>query len=144
MPNLEDVVLEVHQGSDQSTEMAARLSTEVRAGILEDLYVKNQQVVEDKDARIRLLEQELIKYRSAGIPFETISKEAKINYSNIEEMSYANSLVTNFSKIDTIPTFNIRWSSTLSSAARKTEMNKLEQWLQVRLSLDTLAVKSVN
>lgn len=144
IPSLEDVVLQIHQGSDQSSEMAARLSTEVRAGILEDLYVKNQQVVEDKDARIRLLEQELVKYRSAGIPFETISREAKINYSNIEEMSYANNLVTNFKKIDTIPTFNVRWSSQMSNAARRTEMNKLEQWLQVRLSLDTLLVRSVN
>lgn len=144
VPNLEEVVLEVHQGSDQSTEMATRLSTEVRAGILEDLYVRNQQLVENKDERIQLLEQELLKYRSAGIPFESISKEARINYSGIQEMSYANSLVTNFSKIDTIPTFNVKWSQKLNAAARRSEMNKLEQWLQVRLSLDTLVVRAVD
>jgi uncharacterized hydrophobic protein (TIGR00271 family) len=144
VPDFEDVVLEIYQGADQSSEMAARVSTEVRAGILEDLYVRNQQVVEDKDARIRLLEEELVKYRSAGIPFASIAREAKINYSNIEEMSYANSLVTNFSRIDTIPTFNVRWSSGLSPAARRAEMEKLEQWLQVRLTLDTLAVRAVN
>ena len=144
VPNFEDVVLEVHQGSDQSSEMATRLSSQVRAGILEDLYVKNQQVVEDKDARIQLLEQELLKYRSAGIPFATVSKEAKINYSGIEEMSYANNIVTNFSKIDTIPTFNVRWSSNLSAASRRAERNKLEQWLQVRLALDTLTVRTLN
>lgn len=141
---LRNVVLRIHQGSDQSSEMAAELSTQVRAGILEDLYVRNQQVVQDKDARIRLLEEELIKYRSSGIPFATISKEAKINYSNIEEMSYANNLVTNFSKIDTIPTFNVRWNSDLNRNARNTEMKKLEQWLQVRLALDTLRVNLVN
>ena len=141
---LKNVELQIHQGSDQSSEMAARLSDEVRSGILEDLYVRNQQVVEDKDARIRLLEEELVKYRSSGIPFATISKEAKINYSNIEEMSYANNLVTNFSKIDTIPTFNVRWNSKLGRNARIAEMNKLEQWLQVRLALDTLRVNSVN
>lgn len=144
VPNFQDVVLQVHQGSDQSSELASRLSTEVRAGILEDLYVRNQQLVEDKDARIQLLEKELLKYRSAGIPFATLSKEAKINYSGIEEMSYANNIVTNFSKIDTIPTFNVRWSSNLSAAARRTERNKLEQWLQVRLALDTLTVRTLN
>ena len=144
VPNFEDVVLEVHQGSDQSSELASRLSTEVRAGILEDLYVRNQQLVEDKDARIQLLEQELVKHRSAGIHFASVSKEAKINYSGIEEMSYANSLITNFSRIDTIPTFNVKWSSNMSQAARRTEMAKLEQWLQVRLSLDTLAVRAIN
>ncbi|MHA6281484.1 DUF389 domain-containing protein [Salinimicrobium sp. CAU 1759] len=144
VPNFEDVVLQVHQGSDQSSELATRLSTEVRAGILEDLYVRNQQVVEDKDKRIQLLEQELLKYRSAGIPFAAVSKEAKINYSGIEEMSYANNIVTNFSKIDTIPTFNVRWSSDLSTAVRRAERNKLERWLQVRLALDTLTVRTLN
>jgi len=91
-----------------------------------------------------LLEQELVKYRSTGIPFESVSREAKINYSEIQEMSYANSLVTNFSKIDTIPTFNVKWSSKLNAAARRSQMDKLEKWLQVRLSLDTLVVRTVN
>ncbi len=144
VPELENVVLDVHQGSDQSSEMAARLSSEVKAGILEDLYMKNQQVVEDKDARIRLLEQELVRYRSSGIPFATISREAKINYRNIEELSFANNIVTNFSRIDTIPTFNVRWNRSLPASTRESEMNKLRQWLEVRLALDTLAVKAVN
>lgn len=141
---LENTVLRVHQGSDQSSEMAERLSSEVRAGILEELYMKNQEVVENKDARIRLLEQELMRYRSSGIPFETITKEAKINYRNIEEMSYANNLVTNFSQIDTVPTFNVRWNKSLSRNSRNAEMNKLRQWLEVRLSLDTLSVRAIN
>ncbi|MGB7785694.1 MAG: DUF389 domain-containing protein [Salinimicrobium sp.] len=141
---LQNAVLQIHQGEDQSSEMAARLSNEVKAGILEDLYLKNQQVVEDKDARIRLLEQELLRYRSAGIPFETVSKEAKINYKNIQELSYANNLVTNFSRIDTIPTFNVRWDKSLTGASKRAEMSKLEQWLQVRLSLDTLTVRAID
>lgn len=144
IPELKNTELEVHQGSDQSSEMAERLSSEVKAGILEDLYLNNQKLVEDKDARIRLLEQELLKYRTSGIPFETISKEAKINYKSLQELSYANNLVTNFSKIDTVPTFNVRWDNSLSSASRKNEMNKLRQWLEVRLALDTLSVLSLN
>lgn len=144
IPELKTADLKVHQGSDQSSEMAERLSSEVKAGILEDLYLKNQQLVEDKDARIRLLEQELLKYRTSGIPFESISKEAKINYKNLRELSYANNLVTNFTKIDTIPTFNVRWEKSLSRESRTTEMNKLKQWLQVRLALDTLSVQMLN
>lgn len=141
---LENTQLRVHQGTDQSSEMAERLSSEVKAGILEDLYVRNQEVMEDKDSRIRLLEQELMRYRSSGIPFETISREAKINYAGIDELSYANSLVTNFNTIDTVPTFSVRWSNNLSNAARRQEMVKLRDWLEVRLALDTLAVKSLN
>lgn len=141
---LENTVLRVHQGTDQSSEMAERLSSEVKAGILEDLYLRNQEVVENKDARIRLLEQELMRYRREGIPFETVSKEAKINYQNIEEMSYANNIVTNFSEIDTIPTFNVRWNKSLSKNVRENEMKKLREWLAVRLSLDTLTVRTYN
>lgn len=141
---LENTVLRVHQGTDQSSEMAERLSSEVKAGILEDLYLRNQEVVENKDARIRLLEQELMRYRREGIPFETVSREAKINYKNIEELSYANNIVTNFSKIDTIPTFNVKWNKSLSKTARENEMNKLREWLAVRLSLDTLSVRTYN
>jgi uncharacterized hydrophobic protein (TIGR00271 family) len=144
VPNLQDVVLEIHQGSDQSSELATKLSSEVRSGILEDLYVRNQQLVENKDARIQLLEQELLKYRTAGIPFAAVSKEAKINYTEIQEMSYANNLVTNFSSIDTIPTFNVRWSPNMEEKARKLAMTKLEQWLQVRLALDTVAVRALD
>ena len=142
--DLEHVELRIHQGSDQSSEMAEKLSSEVKAGILEDLYVRNQQLVENKDAKIQLLEQELLKYRSAGIPFEAVTKEAKINYKNLEQMSYANSLITNFSKIDTIPTFSVRWDKSLSRAARNAEMERLGQWLQVRLSLDTLRVQNMD
>lgn len=143
VPELSGAVLKIHQGSDQTSEIAEQLSSQVKAGILEDLYIKNQQVVENKDARIRLLEQELLKYTTAGVPFTTISREAKINYGNIEEIGYANNIVTNFSKVDTVPTFNIKWNDRISRSAREAEMKKLRQWLEVRLNLDTLAVRTV-
>ncbi|WP_424495134.1 DUF389 domain-containing protein [Salinimicrobium sp. GXAS 041] len=142
--DLENVTLRIHQGSDQSSEIAQQLTSDVRAGILEDLYVRNQQVVEDKDARIRLLEEELMRYRTAGIPFQAISQEAKINYRNLEQLSYANNVVTDFNQIDTIPTFSVRWNEELTASVRSSEMEKLTSWLKVRLSLDTLAVQAVN
>ena len=144
LDEMEDVTLRIHQGSDQTSEMAERLTSEVRAGILEDLYVRNQQVVEDKDARIRLLEEELLRHRTrAEIPFQTISREAKINYRNIEQLSFANSIVTDFSRTDTVPTFNVKWSESISNSVRQREMQKLRDWLQVRLSLDTISVQVV-
>src|SRR5690606_4011977 len=106
VPDLKNAVLRVHQGTDQNPEYAARLTSEVKSSILEDLYVQNQQVIENKDAKIRLLEEELTKYRGAGIPFERLSREARINYKGLEELSYANSITTNFKQIDTITTFS--------------------------------------
>jgi len=56
---LEQTRLRIYQGADQSGEMAAKLSGEIKAGILEDLYVKNEQLIQNKDERIRFLEDQI-------------------------------------------------------------------------------------
>lgn len=141
--DLEQTELKVHQGADQSSEIAERLTTEVRAGILEDLYFRNQQVVDDKEARIRLLEDEIARQERANIPFATISREAKINYPGLEEMSYANSIITNFNETDTVAIFSVRWNDSLSSNLQNRQKEQLRNWLNLRLSLDTLSVQNL-
>lgn len=140
---LNESTLIVHQGSGANGDMAL-LSTQVRTGILEDLYVKNQEVIENKDSKILFLENELLKYKQGDFSFKDISDEVKVNYSNISNLSFANTISTNFSKIDTIPTFNITWKQNIKSRNKKAEASKIQQWLMLRLKLDTLAVKSLN
>ncbi|GAA4316819.1 TIGR00341 family protein [Pontixanthobacter gangjinensis] len=132
----------VHQGVDQTQDID-RLSTELRSGILEDLYVKNQEALEDKDKRIELLESELSKYRGDVFSFSDLSREAKINYENIEQIGYSNLITTNFEKLDTIPTFTVTWDSKLKNAELAEAQNKFAEWMKVRLKLDTLAIKNV-
>ncbi|APG61120.1 DUF389 domain-containing protein [Christiangramia salexigens] len=139
---LKETELIVHQGSNQAQDMN-KLSTELRSGILEDLYVKNQEVLEDRDKRIKLLESELSKYRGDAFSFVDLSKEAKINYENIAEIGYSNLITTNFDKTDTIPTFTVSWKTGLSNNQLKQQQEKFEEWMKLRLKLDTLAVKNV-
>ena len=139
---LKEANLIVHQGNDQTQDIN-RLSTELRSGILEDLYVKNQEVLQDKDKRIELLESELSKYRGDAFSFADLSKEAKINYEGIEEIGYSNLITTNFQKQDTILTFTITWNKKLRNAELKSEQSKFEKWIKVRLDLDTLSIKNV-
>lgn len=139
---LKEAELVVHQGADQTQDIN-RLSTELRSGILEDLYVKNQEAMENKDKRIQLLESELSKYRGDAFSFSDLSKEAKINYENIEEIGYSNLITTNFQKVDTIPTFTVTWDSQLRNSELKEQQGKFENWMKVRLKLDTLAIKNV-
>ncbi len=139
---LKEAKLIVHQGADQTQDID-RLSTQLRSGILEDLYVKNQEALEDKDKRIELLESELSKYRGDAFSFSDLSKEAKINYENIEQIGYSNLISTNFDRQDTIPTFTVTWNSNLNNSQLKTEQEKFEKWMKVRLNLDTLAIKNV-
>lgn len=134
--------LVIHQGNDQTQDIN-RLSTELRSGILEDLYVKNQEVLADKDKRINLLESELSKYRGDAFSFSNLSREAKINYENIEEIGYSNLITTNFQKQDTIPTFTVTWNSKLRNSELAAEQEKFQKWMKVRLNLDTLSIKNV-
>jgi uncharacterized hydrophobic protein (TIGR00271 family) len=140
---LKESELIVHQGTNPTGDIAL-LSNQVRSGILEDLYVKNQEAIENKDSKISLLENELLKYQQGDFSFREISAEVKVNYENIASLSYANTISTNFSDIDTIPTFNITWKNNTRESTKIAEVEKIQKWLTMRLNLDTLAVKSLN
>jgi uncharacterized hydrophobic protein (TIGR00271 family) len=138
---LEDCKLRIYQGTDQSGELAERLSSEVKAGILEDLYVKNEQLIQDKNARIEFLENEIANIRIKDFPFKELSEEVKINYQDIETFSYSSRITTNYEKTDTIPVFNIKWSPKISTRAKKEQMARLESWLLYKMKLDTLRIE---
>lgn len=140
---LKEASLVVRQGTTQTGNLA-EISSRVRSGILEDLYLKNQELIEDKDSRIALLENEILKYRQQNFSFMDISKEIKANYENVENLSFSNTITTNFQRIDTIPTFNISWKNNVSNAMKTANTRKIKNWLDIRLNLDTLQVKSLN
>ncbi len=137
---LEETHLRIYQGADQSGEMAEKLSSEIKAGILEDLYVKNEQIIQDKDEKISFLENQIALIKVQNVPFKDLSEELKINYEGVETFSYSNKITTNFQKTDTLPVINIRWKNDVSSKERKTDLKKIEQWLKFKLKLDTLQV----
>tara|TARA_R110000868_G_scaffold27050_6_gene103364 strand:+ start:5268 stop:6731 length:1464 start_codon:yes stop_codon:yes gene_type:complete len=105
-----------------------------------DLLSQTQQI-----AFLEKKVKSLSKFQHNQIPFDNISKEVKINYSSIEQFSYAIEIKTNFIKTDTISIFEVKWNK---SAENKVEISKekekLEMWLKQRLGLDTLVVKQSN
>jgi uncharacterized hydrophobic protein (TIGR00271 family) len=138
--NLGETHLRIYQGADQSGEMAARLSGEIKAGILEDLYVKNEQIIQNKDEQIRFLENEIALLKIQNIPFKQLSEEIKINYENIETFSFSNKITTNFKTTDTVPVINIRWKMDVPSKERKEDLKKIEAWIKFKMKFDTLQV----
>ncbi len=132
--------MRIYQGADQSGEMAAKLSGEIKAGILEDLYVKNEQIIQDKDEKIRFLENEVALLKIQNVPFQQLSEEIKINYDNVETFSYSNKITTDFKKTDTLPVINIRWKKNVPSRERRADLKKIEAWLKYKMKLDTLQV----
>lgn len=137
---LEGTHLRIYQGADQSGEMAAKLSGTIKAGILEDLYVKNEQLIQSKDEQIRFLENEIALLKIRNVPFKQLSEEIKINYENIETFSYSNKITTNFEVTDTLPVINVRWKNDVPIKERRADLKKIEAWLKFKMKLDTLQV----
>lgn len=140
---LEDVDLHIYQGADQSGEMAERLSGEVRAGILEDLYSRNEQLIQNKDERIRFLEDQISFIKIQNIPFKSLSQEIQINYDNLESFSYSNRISTDYKKIDTIPVFDLKWEKGVALKERQANNAKIHKWLKMKMKLDTLEVREL-
>lgn len=136
---LENTVLKIHQPKDVSNDLAGRLTNEVRVGILEDIYNKNEIRMAEKDARISALEKRLTSFEKDSIPFENVLKEVKINYPEVRRLAYARSVEVNGSKLDTVPTFLIAWNKS-SNELKSAQKLKMQLWLKQRLELDTVRI----
>ncbi|MBT8262929.1 MAG: DUF389 domain-containing protein [Bacteroidia bacterium] len=138
---LEGSKLNIYQGSDQSGELAEKISGDLKEDILEDLYVNNQKELRDKDLRIEFLEDEITKLKIDEIEFATLSKEVQLNYDKLISFSYSKRVMTNFTQIDTIPVFEVDWDRSVNSRTRRSNNEKLANWLKFKLSLDTLLIE---
>ncbi|MFT4802209.1 MAG: hypothetical protein ACI93N_001986, partial [Flavobacteriaceae bacterium] len=137
---LGDANLQVFQAADQSGEMAQELSGKLKFDILDELYEKNEKLLMDKEAKIKFLEDELTNLKVKELRFDEISKEVKINYSEIESISYYNKVTTNFKTTDTIPVIAISWNEKYSKKNREKDTESLNNWLRYKLKLDTLQI----
>ncbi|ANW95456.1 hypothetical protein AXE80_03805 [Wenyingzhuangia fucanilytica] len=118
----------------QQDDKASLLENEIN--LIKDSYVKNQnliatkdEIIQQKENQLAEKERELQKLYNKMIPFIQISQEAKIIYNDLEKLSYANKLETNFKTIDTILVFEASWKQ-----KNNKKQEQLKQWLQARLS----------
>ena len=139
--SLNNAKLEIFQAADQSGDMAQELSGKLKFDILDELYEKNEQLLKDKEAKIKFLEDQLTSMKVKELKFDEISKEVKMNYSEIQSISYYNKVTTNFRTTDTVPVFSITWDSKYPKSSRQKDMETLNTWLKFKLKLDTLLIK---
>jgi hypothetical protein len=95
----------------------------------------------EKIAFLEDMVAKLSKYEALQIPFEGLSKEVKINYEDIEQLSYSSVISSNFKKIDTMAVFTVKWNESIKEEEISKEKDKLYRWLKQKYSLDTLLVK---
>lgn len=139
-PIFKDTKLMIYQAADQSGEMAQELSGKLKFDILDELYEKNENLLKDKEARILFLENQITNLKVKELKFDEISKEVKINYNEIETISYYNKVTTNFKTTDTIPVIAISWEKKYSKKDREKDIESLNNWLKFKLKLDTLQI----
>ncbi|WP_139958649.1 DUF389 domain-containing protein [Flavicella sediminum] len=128
--------LEIQQDNETS-----KLLDEINT--IKSSYVKNQELIatkeetiNEKDKTIRTLLNDLERIQKKQIPFIQVSQEAKINYEELKNISFSNVLSTDFTRIDTIPVFQIQWKDSIDNTDLKEQ--QLKRWLQTRLQLDSL------
>ncbi|WP_185956515.1 DUF389 domain-containing protein [Changchengzhania lutea] len=116
-----------------------RYMEELRTRDSLDLLTQTQQIafLENKIRQLSKLERNYI-------AFDELTKEVAVNYETIEQFSYANVINSNFSKMDTLPVFSVKWKDVTKEDLRKKDQAKLEKWLKIKLKLDTLVVDRLN
>ncbi len=141
--------LSIRQGQDKISELKTEMS-KVKEGLLKDF---TNQELNDKETeililndKIKRLQKEVLDQKSKikNIPLLSLSNEAKINYPNIESISYAEVITSNFKQIDTLPVISAKWTKKTNSKTIKEEKKKLGEWFKYKLKLDTIVVNPTN
>ena len=65
--------------------------------------------------------------------FDQIIAELRVISPFVRELSYAQTYISNFDKIDTIAVFRMQWDSSLDSIAITYEEDRLRNWLSIQL-----------
>ena len=133
---LEDTELKIVQGG--------RDDSEIKFNYINELYESKKAELLNKDERINLLESELAnlsKLSAKQIPFRQISAEAKANFENLDSIGFAYTITTDFTKIDTIPIFEVVWKKDTKKRDIKEDTQKLNNWLKLRLNDNKVRVK---
>ncbi|EGV43235.1 DUF389 domain-containing protein [Bizionia argentinensis JUB59] len=102
--------------------------------------VEQTQKIAHLESRMR----DLSNLEKHTIPFNDVIKEVEINYESLQRFNYANEIISDFKKTDTISIFSVKWDlSKIKEDAIAKEQNKLERWLKVKLKLDTIVVRRI-
>lgn len=140
---LEDTKLTILQSQDDSG---------LREDIdrIKEMYINSHKMlsskdetIRDKDIRISELEGELRRYQESELPVRTLISEIKINYGDLEEIGFAREYVSNFEKTDTLNIISVKWKSDVPEGQQRIQEEKIKAWMQTRLDLDSLQVRSL-
>jgi len=147
-PDLDDFKLKIKGSDTKSFDLITAAYQEKRDDLKESKNVIEglQNKIKDLEGTITSLnnriEQNAQTNNQKAIAFSRIAQQAKIRYSDISTIGFANVLSSkDFIKIDTIPVAMITWQANLSDSILSIKEKELRIWMQSELGLDTLHIK---
>lgn len=131
------------KGSADFEKEFSALNQQLRVGIVEDLYKKNAELLQQKEAelqkknnQLKALEQELLQLKSNAFPVAQISAELETQFTGIESLSIEQVRRIRKGQLEEIPIALVKWQRLAGLA----EKNRLQNFLRVRLNAPKLEV----
>jgi uncharacterized hydrophobic protein (TIGR00271 family) len=106
----------------------------------QQLLVKKDQIILDKDKEIFNLKNQLHQKGETLFPFHQIAEEIKALNAAVDKVAYSKTITTNFAKTDTIPTFKVIWKNNIPVKTQTVENQKLQNWLRKKLKDESVVV----
>lgn len=138
--NLKETELIIRQGAqkEEGIDLATieQMNLQLKTGIIEELYKKNETTLKNKDARIKFLEDEIVRFRSKEMPIEDLAQEIRAINTNISELSVASTIISNLDSLsyDTLVLAYVQFKT----KPKKKENAQVEDWLKARLKVEDI------
>lgn len=131
---LGDTKLVVFQGHDNQEQDVSQIESNVRTGIIEDLYKQNELDLKSKDERIKVLEDQLVNLKVNTLLAEQLSPELKALYPQVNEFSIDRTLLTHMDSLrqDTVYMAYMKFKT----PPHRSDLKKIENWLKARVKSD--------
>ena len=132
------VVRQGYQAEDDGLDMDTfkKQITQVKTGIIEELYKKNEQQLKTKDEKIKFLEAQLEKMKTREVPILELVKEVKAINKNVLELSVTKTVI---SQVDSL-TMDTLYLAYAKFARRPTRVQKkqLQDFIKERVNANKL------
>ncbi|HRU64108.1 MAG TPA: hypothetical protein P5236_06810, partial [Paludibacteraceae bacterium] len=108
-----------------------------QTAFISNLLDKKDAELHKKDSLIQALNEELLKIKNLGIDEIQIAREVKVQFPEIEKISFSHSIFTDVHTLaqDTIATVYLIWKE---NPKNNELIKKLEEWLKVRLNWEKM------
>ncbi len=140
LESIDDCRLDIIQPKDKTDEIAGKLRSQVKAGILEEIYKKNEEQLKSKEDRIHLLEQKVVEAEHLSNVIGDLKEAISINVSHIDDIIIANEFVDSAGIRHKRPIIMVRWKKDVAKGLISEELKKLTKNAHFILKDDALRV----